>query len=382
MLSAPKLWKSSSISGPEATSKPARRNRVSMRSRALVTGCSPPGSSPRPGSVTSMRSATSFFPVSARLIAARRATIAASRSARAFCPRATASGPAPATISPADFRSSVMRPFLPSQRTRASSSAARSPQAATSSSACRVMTVRSAKSVPLRSADAEGALCLLRDRAECRSVVHRDVREHLAVDLDSGLAQAVDDAAVGEPVQARRGVDARDPQGAELTLVLPPVAVGVLPCLDDGLLGRAIDLAPGVVVALRLAENFLVTPAGRHATLHSCHGSARLLVIGEELLETADIAVVHETRAAGARLAFDLAVLVAEIVATVGRVALEALRRLAKALGRGPVGFQLGHRSTPGCVARSLAARAAAAGERSTGLAARVSVTSFSVQTP
>src|SRR2546429_786537 len=114
----------------------------------------------------------------------------------------------------------------------------------------------------------------------------------------------------------------------------------------------------------------------------SCHGSARLLVIGEELLETADIAVVHETRAAGARLAFDLAVLVAEIVATVGRVALEALRRLAKALGRGPVGFQLGHRSTPGCVARSLAARAAAAGERSTGLAARVSVTSFSVQTP
>src|SRR5207302_5774495 len=111
-------------------------------------------------------------------------------------------------------------------------------------------------------------------------------REHLAVDLDSGLAQAVDDAAVGEPVQARRGVDARDPQGAELTLVLPPVAVGVLACLDDGLLGRAIDLAPGVVVALRLAENFLVTASGRHATLHSCHGVARLLVIGEKLPET------------------------------------------------------------------------------------------------
>src|SRR6266513_1677314 len=204
---------------------------------------------------------------------------------------------------------------------------------------------------PLRSADAESGLCLLRDRAECRGVVHGDVREHLAVDFDTGLVQAVDDAAVGESVQARRGVDARDPQCAELTLVLPPVAVRVLACLDDGLLGRAIDLAPRVVVALRLAENFLVTTSGRHATLHSCHGSARLLVVGEELLETADIAVVHETRAAGARLAFDLAVLVAEIVATVGRVALEALRRLAKALGRGPVGFQLGHRIPPGCVA-------------------------------
>src|SRR2546430_10202395 len=204
----------------------------------------------------------------------------------------------------------------------------------------------------------------------------------ISVDFDTGLVQAVDDAAVGKSVQARRGVDTRDPQCAELTLVLPPVAVGVLACLDDGLLGCAIDLAPGVVVALRLAKNFLVTASGRHATLHSCHGVARLLVIGEKLPETADIAVMHETRAAGACLAFDLAVLVAEIVATVGRVALEALRRLAKALGRGPVGFQLGHRSTPGCVARSLAARAAAAGERSTGLAARVSVTSFSVQTP
>src|SRR5882672_11826762 len=316
-----------------------------MRRRVLVTGCSPPSSSPRPGSVTSMRSATSFLSMSVRVIASRRAMIATSRSPRALCTPATASGPSLATSLPADFRSSVMRPFLPSQRTRASSSAVRSPHAATSSSACRIMTVRSAKTDPLRSVDAESGLCLLRDRAERRSVVHRDVREHLAVDFDAGLVQAVDDAAVGEPVQARRGVDARDPQCAELTLVLPPVAVRVLACLDDGLLGRAIDLAPGVVVTLGLGENLLVTASGRHATLHSCHGSARLLVIREELLETANIAVVHETRAAGARVAFDLAGLVAEIVAPVGRVALEALRRLAKALGRGPVGFQLGHRN-------------------------------------
>src|SRR5207248_5014500 len=56
------------------------------------------------------------------------------------------------------------------------------------------------------------------------------------------------------------------------------------------------------------------------------------------------IGVVHETRAAGARLAFDLAVLVAEIVAAMGRVALEAFGSLTKALGRGPVSLQLGHR--------------------------------------
>jgi hypothetical protein len=174
--------------------------------------------------------------------------------------------------------------------------------------------------------------------------VHGDVREHLAVDLDAGLVQTVDDAAVRQPIQARRGIDTRDPQGAEFALVLPPVAVGVLSGLDDGLLGDAIDLAAGVVVTLRFAKNLLVTTPGRHATLNSCHGAARLLGIGKKLLETTDIGVVDETRAAGAGLAFNLAGLVSEVMATIGRVAFEALRCFAKALGRGPVGLQLGHR--------------------------------------
>src|SRR5579859_7158387 len=56
-----------------------------------------------------------------------------------------------------------------------------------------------------------------------------------------------------------------------------------------------------------------------------------------------DITLVDEAGATGTRVAFDLAVLVAEIVATISRVPLEALRCLAKTLRRGPVGFQLGH---------------------------------------
>ena len=64
-------------------------------------------------------------------------------------------------------------------------------------------------------------------------------------------------------MQARRRIDARDPQRAELALLRATVAVGVLAGLDDRLLGGAEDLAPGVVVALRLGENFLVTAPGR-----------------------------------------------------------------------------------------------------------------------
>ena len=83
-----------------------------------------------------------------------------------------------------------------------------------------------------------------------------------------------------------------DPQRAELALVLPPVAVGVLAGLDDRLLGGAIDLAPGVVIALGLAKNLLVTAPGRHATLDSCHVSTRLTVMGQQLLETTDVGLV------------------------------------------------------------------------------------------
>src|SRR6516162_1132859 len=344
MLSASKLWKSSSISGPEATSNPARRKSVSMRSRACVTGCSPPGASPRPGSVTSMRPAVSARSISPRSSAVRRASMAACMRSFASLMRAPAAGRSAAGSVPSAFSCSVSAPFLPSQRTRASSSAARSPDAATSASASCVRAVRSAKS-GLPSADAEGGLCLLRQSAERRRVVHRDVGKHLAVDLHASFIQSVDDAAVGKSVYPCGRVDARDPQRAEFALVLPPVAVRILPRLDDRLLRRTVDLAPGIVVALRLAKNFLVTAPGRHATLHSCHGAARLTVIGKELLDAAHIGVVHEARAAGARLAFELTVLVAEIVTAICRIPLEALRCLAKTLGCGPVGFQLGHHS-------------------------------------
>src|SRR5580704_1873701 len=68
-----------------------------------------------------------------------------------------------------------------------------------------------------------------------------------------------------------------------------------------------------------------------------------LLVVGQQMQETIHIALVHETAASRASMALALGVLVAEIVASAGRVAFEAVRRLAETLRRGPVGFQLGH---------------------------------------
>src|SRR5262249_54313809 len=117
----------------------------------------------------------------------------------------------------------------------------------------------------------ESGLRLLCDGPKSRDVVHGELGEHLAIDFEPGLREAVDEATVRETVHARGRVDARDPERAELTLLRAAVAIGVLACLDDRLLRRAVNLTTGVVVALRFCQNFFVTAAGLDATFDSCH---------------------------------------------------------------------------------------------------------------
>src|SRR5690606_26076844 len=122
----------------------------------------------------------------------------------------------------------------------------------------------------------ESALRLFSQRRKTRRVVHGDVRQHLAVQGDAGLGQAVHEAAVAQAVDAGRRVDAGDPQRTEVALLLLAANVGVLQCLRHRLLGDAEDLAARVVVTLGLLEDLLVTAARHHATLDSCHFLALL----------------------------------------------------------------------------------------------------------
>src|SRR6478752_7618074 len=117
----------------------------------------------------------------------------------------------------------------------------------------------------------ERALRLFSERRKTHRVVHGDVGQHLAVEGDAGLQQAVHEAAVAHAVDAGRGVDARDPQRTEITLLLLAADVGVLQGLRDRLLGDAEDLAAGVVVALGLLQDFLVAPTRLYTTFDSCH---------------------------------------------------------------------------------------------------------------
>src|SRR5882757_9475990 len=188
-----------------------------------------------------------------------------------------AAGRCAAGKAPRLFSCSVSKPFLPSRRTRTSSRPCKSADAFTSARACSTRLYsdsavaidesRESRRVsgygrpntprnPKRSGrfagrrSREAGLGLLCDRRKGRHVMHRKVGKHLAIDCQFRLVQAVYQRAVGHPAQARRRVDARDPQGAELTLFLATTAVSVLACLDDGLLGRTEYFAPGIEIAL------------------------------------------------------------------------------------------------------------------------------------
>ena len=60
----------------------------------------------------------------------------------------------------------------------------------------------------------------LHQLGEAFRIVHGDIREHLAVQIHIRQLQTIHQLAVGQAVQAGRRVDAGDPQGAVLSLLL------------------------------------------------------------------------------------------------------------------------------------------------------------------
>src|ERR1700733_4161619 len=183
-----------------------------------------------------------------------------------------------------------------------------------------------------------GFLC---DGGKRRHVMHREVREDFAVNGETRLAQAVDQRAVAHAAQTRGGVDAGDPQGAELALLLAAAAIGVLTGLDDRLLGGAEDLAPGIEIALGFLEDFLVPPTRDDTTFNSCHGFLLTLCVRQTLRDALHIGIADMRFTTQLTLTF--AGFLRQDVTTMRLTALEAIRCFAKTLRRSPLSFQLGH---------------------------------------
>src|SRR5664279_2063596 len=114
-------------------------------------------------------------------------------------------------------------------------------------------------------------LGLFGDRLERRRFGDGKIRQHLAVDRDARLGQAVDKDAVGHAERAHRGVDALDPERAEGALLALAVAESILPGLLDGGLGGADGVLAAAVKTLGGLVDFLVLGVRGHTAFDARH---------------------------------------------------------------------------------------------------------------
>src|SRR5919112_4008898 len=75
----------------------------------------------------------------------------------------------------------------------------------------------------------QGGADLVGERTKRLRIAHGDIGQDLPVDLDAGLAQPVDEHVVAHVVLPRGGVDAHDPEAAEIALLILAIAIRVLP---------------------------------------------------------------------------------------------------------------------------------------------------------
>ena len=101
--------------------------------------------------------------------------------------------------------------------------------------------------------------------------MHGQVGQHLAVDLDAGQAQPVDEAAVGQRLvmAAHCGINPLDPQRTEVALAVLAVAGRILVGLVDGLRGDLEGVLAAAIVTFRCLDDLLVTGVGDGSTFNT-----------------------------------------------------------------------------------------------------------------
>lgn len=97
------------------------------------------------------------------------------------------------------------------------------------------------------------------------------VGQDLAVDLDIGLLELIDEPGVGEAMFAGSGVDLDGPELAEFALFLFAVGELEAPGMQGRFLGLAVFGFAGPQKALRVLEKFLAALCCFWSTFYSCH---------------------------------------------------------------------------------------------------------------
>src|SRR5580700_7193738 len=146
---------------------------------------------------------------------------------------------------------------------------------------------------------AQSGLRLPDQRGESGCVVHGEIGEHLAIQLDAGLLQAVDQLRVRDAVDLRGGVDAHNPDGAVLPLLALAAAVGKLQPALDSFLRCLVQLGFGEEVAARPFQDFLAAVIAFCPTFYARHRNSPLVTGsaagGEKYLFTRYAIPIHSS---------------------------------------------------------------------------------------
>jgi hypothetical protein len=115
-----------------------------------------------------------------------------------------------------------------------------------------------------------GRLDQSHNRLEALGIGDGHVGEDLAIEFDVGLEQSGDEFAVAEAQRADGGVDARDPEPAEISLSVAAIAVGVDAGADEVFFGGSGEASTAADVSLRLLEQTIFGP-GTGSALGGSH---------------------------------------------------------------------------------------------------------------
>ena len=89
----------------------------------------------------------------------------------------------------------------------------------------------------------------LNQLGECLGVSDRNIRQSFAVYIDAFAAQCVDESGVTHPVLPAGGVDADNPQPAEIAFTVFPIAISVKQSFFNCLFGRFEEFPPSAAIA-------------------------------------------------------------------------------------------------------------------------------------
>src|SRR5699024_5937089 len=101
----------------------------------------------------------------------------------------------------------------------------------------------------------QGRFGTLDDCSKRGLVAHGQVGQNLAVEFHTRLPETIHEHAVRHTQLLGTGIDAGDPQPAEITLAGAPVAIRILAGLEYGLTCHPVTATTGAVVTFRFLEN-------------------------------------------------------------------------------------------------------------------------------